>query len=256
MNDYDLKTKKIIQDIDSLVLECINEKNGNKKIEEIRIFLDNMDNKFKTVPMVQTKVQKIKNNLRIIVRNALKIGPVKLFFYESLLEIKQKIESSNSMDFLENYISHFKYIIKNVYFSDNYIQKQTMLINNVIGEKRTILNTNFPKISNQLFKKSKTSIYDRSLEPNIKLVLNTLQIIIFISESVNIFSSHIGCFYKYTSKLNSSDYQTNLEQIATIRIRIRIHIRTRINCINILSILSILYDIDSICILSIIFIYC
>lgn len=88
LNDYDLKTKKIIQNIDSLVLECMNEKNGNNKIEEIRMFIDNMDNKFKTMPMVQTKIQKIKNNLCIIVRNTLKIGPVKLFFYESLLEIK------------------------------------------------------------------------------------------------------------------------------------------------------------------------
>lgn len=79
-----------------------------------------------------------------------------------------------------------------------------MLINNIIGEKRTILNTNFPKISNQLFKKLKTSVHNRLLEPNIKLVLNILQIIIFNSESVNIFSSHVGCFYKFRTDCNYS----------------------------------------------------
>lgn len=136
LDNYELYIKKIVHNTDDLLLEYINEKDG--KIKEIREYVDNMGDEFKTIPLVQIKIQDIENNLSTIDKIVLEIGPHRLFFYQSLWKLKEKIENSNSMKIFNAYVCRFNNIIKNAP-QDAYAVRQKDLINNIIMRKKSEL---------------------------------------------------------------------------------------------------------------------
>lgn len=210
LDNYELKTTKMIQNIDDLIFECRKEKNEkNKNFFEIREFINNIDEKFKNILMIQLKIQDIENNLRTIIKIILGIGPVRLSIYELIYEIKQNIQNSDSMSSLENHNNLFNDIIKNSQLIDDHIEKQVVLINNIILSKRIELIEKIPEKSKPI----------ESFEPSsdIEIVLNTFQTILDTCESEDIYNSHVGCFHNYISNLSLPEYEDNLEQIIIVR---------------------------------------
>ena len=203
LDNYELKTTKMIQNIDDLIFECRKEKDEeNKNFFEIREYINKIDDEFKNILMIQLKIQDIENNLRTIMKIILGIGPVRLSIYELIYEIKQNIQNSDLIRTLENHDNIFNDIIKNSYIIDDHIEKQMILINSIILTKRIELSKKIPQ---------------KSLESDIEVVLNTFRTIIETCETEDIYNSHVGCFHNYISNLRLPEYEDNIEQIVIVR---------------------------------------